>query len=274
MSQPIILFRPDKWSADELKVCQQFFPVSQTRMKLPPEALVIGRYSVLPYYYELTQDLKCINSRLINSSLEHSFIANFDWYNYIPHLTPQTWFDASEASRAFNSLPHGMVIKGRTNSAKNWYWMYAKTKEDFYRIDKFHHQHEMLAAQGIVYREYIPLDIIEKAPLPESIDFANEWRCFFYKKELLCFGYYWTMATDEAIERANNQNLAEMFFTAREAAKLLSEHTNFFVVDIAKTSEGRWIVVEVNDGQMSGLSMCNPELLYKNLQKQFFGELK
>ncbi len=144
--------------------------------------------------------------------------------------------------------------------------MYAKTKDDFYRIDKFHHQHEMLAAQGIVYRQYIPLDVIEKAVIPESIDFVNEWRCFFYKKELLCFGYYWTIATDEAIERANSQNLSGMLSKASEAAKLLSEHTNFFVVDMAKTADGEWIVIEVNDGQMSGLSMCSPELLYKNLR--------
>lgn len=263
--KPVVLFRSDKWSADEKEVCKKHFPVADTRMRLPTDSLVIGRYSVLPFYYELQQDLETINSKLINSHHEHRYIANFDWYYDIENLTPKTFFDTTEASRAFNDMPHGMILKGRTNSAKSWEWMYAKTKDDFYRIDKFLHQHEMIAAQGVVYREYVPLDIIEKSAIANSFNFVNEWRCFFYKKELLSFGYYWTMASDEAIERANSQNMAEMLDVAGKASKELAKHTNFFVVDVAKTAEGAWIVIEVNDGQMSGLSMCDENILYSNL---------
>ena len=36
-------------------------------------------------------------------------------------------------------------------------------------------------------------------------------------------------------------------------------------IDVAQTESGEWIVVELNDGQMSGLSENNPEVLYKNL---------
>jgi len=45
----------------------------------------------------------------------------------------------------------------------------------------------------------------------------------------------------------------------------IADYANFFVLDMAETADGRWIVVEVNDGQMSGLSMCNPEELYANM---------
>lgn len=267
--QPTILFRADKWSTDEMEIARQFFPTYQSRMALPANSLVIGRYSVLPFYRELQEDLKLVGSKLINSSLQHSFIANFDWYHALQQdhlgITPNTYFCATLASQRFNDMPHGMILKGRTNSAKAWEWMYADSKEAFYRIDKFLHQHEMIAAQGVVYREYVPLKVIEKSVLPKSFDFVNEWRCFFYKKQLLCFGYYWSMASEEAIEQANDQNLAEMLDTAQRAANTLSESTNFFVVDVAQTAEGNWIVIEVNDGQMSGLSMCDENLLYKNL---------
>lgn len=268
---PAVLFRSDRYSEEELQICEKYFSVVKSRMKVPKNSLVIGRYSVLPFYNELISDLLEVDSKLINTATEHYHISSFDWYNtlinidYPEGITPRTWFDVTEASKIFETLPNGMILKGRTNSAKVWDLMYAKTKEDFYRIDKHLHQHEMIGPQGIVYREYIPLEIIEKSVIPNSHNFVNEWRCFFYKKSLLCFGYYWSVATDEAIKRANEQNLAEMLFTAQRAADALSEKTTFFVVDVAKTVDGRWIVIEVNDGQMSGLSMCNPDLLYVNL---------
>jgi hypothetical protein len=46
----------------------------------------------------------------------------------------------------------------------------------------------------------------------------------------------------------------------------VKDKVNFFVMDIAKTQSGDWIVVELNDGQMSGLSENDPNVLYKNLK--------
>jgi hypothetical protein len=54
---------------------------------------------------------------------------------------------------------------------------------------------------------------------------------------------------------------------AQEAADLVSEFTNFFVLDLAKDTTGRWWVVEVNDGQMSGLSTIPMERFYANLNR-------
>jgi hypothetical protein len=261
-----ILFRSDKWSKEEKEICRKYFPTFDYRMLLPANSLVVGRYSVLPFYYELEQDLKTINSNLINSFSQHNYIANFTWYEDIAKYTPKTYFDVTEASQAFDSLPRGMVLKGRTNSLKSWENMYAKDKESFYRIDKLLMQNELTASQGVVYREYVPLEVIEKACLPGCFDFVNEWRCFFYGNQLLTFGYYWSIATEEAIERVSRQNLGEMLSLAKTVANIICKKTNFFVLDLAKTQDGRWIVVEVNDGQMSGLSMCNPELLYGNLK--------
>lgn len=268
-----MLFRSsDHASLAELAVAKKYFDVLETRMFIPKNSLVVGRYSVLPYYRELERDLAFNDSHLINSVAEHKYIANFDWYHDIANLTPRTWFNATAASFAFDDLPHGMVLKGRTNSSKSWEWMYAKTKEDFFRIDKYLHQNEMLAHQGIVYREYFPLEIIEKSCIPNSFNFVNEWRCFFYKNALLAMGYYWTMAEESSIERANQQDLCDARTVAYDAASKLSKHTNFFVVDIAKTAEGSWIVIEVNDGQMSGLSCCNEEELYSNLKSRIVVE--
>lgn len=54
---------------------------------------------------------------------------------------------------------------------------------------------------------------------------------------------------------------------ASEIAQIASQRTNFFVLDLAKTKAGKWILIEMNDGQMSGLSENNADELYANLAK-------
>lgn len=47
----------------------------------------------------------------------------------------------------------------------------------------------------------------------------------------------------------------------------VSPHINFFVMDVARTEDGKWLLIELNDGQMSGLSENNPEVLYSKLSR-------
>lgn len=48
-------------------------------------------------------------------------------------------------------------------------------------------------------------------------------------------------------------------------ARICAAHAEFYVIDVAKTVYGEWIVIEMNDAQMSGLSMVEPIELYTNL---------
>ena len=47
----------------------------------------------------------------------------------------------------------------------------------------------------------------------------------------------------------------------------MSEYANFFVLDLAEKKSGGWVLVEINDGEMSGLSENDPDMLYSNLRK-------
>jgi hypothetical protein len=40
---------------------------------------------------------------------------------------------------------------------------------------------------------------------------------------------------------------------------------------VAKTQSGEWIVIELNDGQMAGLSDNDPSVLYHNLKVRLEG---
>jgi glutathione synthase/RimK-type ligase-like ATP-grasp enzyme len=58
---------------------------------------------------------------------------------------------------------------------------------------------------------------------------------------------------------------------AKKCAKEVSLKTNFFVLDIGQGVNGEYYLIEVNDGQMSGLSECDPVLLYSRLKEVING---
>ena len=49
---------------------------------------------------------------------------------------------------------------------------------------------------------------------------------------------------------------------------------NFFVIDIAQKEDGDWIIIEVNDGQQSGLSENSADILYQNLYNSIQNDSK
>ena len=125
--QPKILFRKDPTNEDEWQIAvDENCPIVDQRT-LCQDNLVFGRYSVLPYYKELEEDLKNHGSSLINSYSQHCWIANFDYYEELKAYTPETWMDHD-----FYKCDHKgpFVVKEKTNSRKlNWdTMMFAKDK--------------------------------------------------------------------------------------------------------------------------------------------------
>lgn len=260
--EPIILFRKSRETDEEEKVARQYFPETTNSRVDCHNSLVIGRYSCLPFYRELEVDLLLNGCRLINSFTQHSWIANFDYYFDLKNEvdTPESWTQDN-----FWTAPEGkFVVKGATNSRKHaWKTsMFAENKKEAIRIAHELQQDSLIGNQRIIFRRYVPLKIYETGIC--GMPFANEWRCFFLGKELLTVGYYWSVAEDSTIENALLTGTALDF--AKKTAKLASEYTNFFVLDIAEKADGGWTLIEINDAQQSGLSENNPHTLYKKLK--------
>ncbi len=255
--KPIILFRADSETQHEYFVAEKYFDATKQRNAIPENSLVIARYSCLPYFKELEADLGLKNSKLINSFQMHNWIANFDYYEVVKDYTFETWMNAWE-------IPEGipMVVKGKTNSKKGWWSskMFCENKQVAILTGISLMEDSLIAQQGVIYRRYEPLVTYEIGINGQR--FTNEWRFFFYKNELLSFGYYWSLAEDT--NKIIDPKAIEL---AKEIASKCSEHANFFVLDLAEKESGGWILVEINDGQMSGLSENNPEELYSNLKK-------
>jgi hypothetical protein len=259
----VILFRSDINLINEEDVARQYFDVVNSRLDLK-DNLVIGRYSCLPYYKELENDLKKQNSKLINSYQEFSYIADFEYYYDLEEFTPKTYFRLEDIPKTGMSF----ILKGRTNSRKNsWSNFFAKDFNQAVELYCKLNEDSLISDQGIIIREYVELENFGYSV--SNFPFANEWRLFFYKNQLLSSFYYWS--TSEYIPQ---QLEASGFEFAQNIANIVSSKTNFFVIDIAKTKQGQWIVVELNDGQMSGLNNSNPEILYQNLKRAIDNESK
>jgi len=257
--KPVLLFRKDYNTEEEFEIAKRYFDVYEYRSEVPAKSLVFGRYSTLPFYKELEIDLLNNDSKLVNSFSQYNWIANFDWYEALSEYTFKTWFRAQD-------LPDDgtqFVVKGRTNSRKHEWnrLMFAENKQRAIEIMLALNEDSLIAPQGVVFRKYEPLVTYEIGN--NGLPFTNEYRFYFYKGKLLAYGYYWTMAKETEREIG-----LEGYQFAAKMSSLVRKYSNFYVIDIAEKVSGGWVVVEINDAQMGGLSEINPKTFYAALSQR------
>jgi hypothetical protein len=267
--KPVVLFRKSLSEEGELEACSKYIKTVSSRMDIENGSYVIGRYSVLPYYGELEQDLSRVNSKLCNSYNQHRWIADiWEWaspYSLLEKFTPKTW-------DSLVNLPDNkqFILKGRTNSRKNLWntHMFASDRSKVTDIAISLLQDPLICEQGIVVREFIPLK--QLAVSISGAPVTNEWRTFWFVKEgvpyLLSKGFYWKKSFPSLSGEFTKNAETLVYKIAQAIAE--NEAATFFVLDIAqKQNSEDWILIEVNDGQMSGTCGCDEEELYSNLAK-------
>lgn len=265
--RPVILIRDSSEFGEtnqEIESAERFFPgrVFKYRSEVPKNCLVFGRYAVLPFYRELESELMLKNSALVNSYNQHRYIADIrNWYEDVKEFTPKTftqWGGLTEGS---------WVVKGATSSRKhNWNThMFASGRENLLKVIRLLMDDLTISQDGLVVREYVPLkkvcDGINGLPI------VKEWRMFFYGENYIAGSYYWSTHLEEYTEAHGAGVPNEVIEYAKRIAKIVAEKTNFFVLDVAEKEDGGFILIEINDGQMSGLSCIEPDEFYGNLSK-------
>lgn len=244
---------------EEFDICVKNIKTVEYRTQVPKNSLVVGRYSVLPFYQELENELKRNGSFLINSYKMHRYIADINnYYEDLKDFTPKTY-------KEWFNIPEGQyVVKGVTNGRKHQWntHMYAKDKASLQDVIKRVFDDSFISNQGVVVREYIPLKQFDEGI--NGLPITNEWRFFFYKNELLTHGYYWSSFPEVEEKATCNQDMIDF---AKNIASIVSKKVNFFVVDVAEKADGGYVLIELNDGQMSGLSLCPIDQLYLKLNE-------
>ncbi|MCH8518123.1 MAG: ATP-grasp domain-containing protein [Cyclobacteriaceae bacterium] len=243
-------------------VARRFF--YRFRSQIPAQSVVFSRYGSVPNPHELELELKWRGSRCVNPASVTKAIENFEWYEILVRdgiRTPRTWFEG------FDSLPEGRyVAKGRTNSRK-WNWcthMYAEDLGSLLQVRQNLYDDPFIAEQGIVVREFIEFDSYDKDV--NGMPVTNEYRVFVLDGKVIASGFYWANWIYELEQRSPERDWNETpepaIGLARDAARSLGYP--FVAVDVASVGD-EWVVVEVNDGNMSGLCCIDPETFYRNL---------
>lgn len=255
--EPVLLFRVDADSEPELEAARRHWPIEHDRARCW-DRLVVGRYSVLPFYDALEQDLSDRGCRLVNRYAQHQWIANFDYYPTFRDVTPESW-----SEEEFAAAPDGpFVLKGRSSSFKH-HWselMFAEDKAEAVRKAAVLRERQVIAQQGLLFRRFVPLEAFGHTP--SGLPISNEWRFFFVRERLIGYGYYWARLAPAGRPAIDAAGVA----FARDCAARVADSAVFFVVDIARTTDGRWLLIELNDGQTSGLMGLDADEFYRQLR--------
>lgn len=258
--RPVVLIRETLSEQSEIEAAKKYFPVIHQRTQVQKGDLVIPRYSALPFYKEFEADVNYIGGKLINTFGEHRYAADLKaWYGDLCEHTPKTWFD-------MQCLPEEgpFVLKGETSS-KKFQWnthMFAKNKKEAMHVHGLLGEDGYVGYQPIVARQYVPLRKLAQGF--QGLPISEEYRYFILDGKVLTGAFYWSEHYDVIDEKDRDISQVPTEWL-EEVIYLVSDRIRFFVLDIARTEDGHWIVIEVNDGQQSGLSMNDPDILYSRL---------
>jgi hypothetical protein len=259
MSRYVVLYRGIEFEKEELEAASKYFVCTNRRPDIQSGDLVIGRYSLLPFYGEQEADINYVGARLINNCAKHRYIADLQNYVYdLQELTPRTWNNVQ-------SLPENIsfVLKGETNSRKSSWKkdMFAPSKKEALEIYGRLSDDSLIGNQQIYIREYVPLfkylDGINGMPV------TKEFRFFVAYKQILCGGYYWQNYIDDLPGMPDVNEVPKQFL--QQVIDRVGDQSNFYTIDVGQTQQGDYIVIELNEGQQAGLSCNDPETLYRNL---------
>lgn len=221
-------------------------------------------------YSNLYNELKSKNILLINNPSEYIFCHYFpNSYNVIKEKTAKSiFFDFNNdldyellisKLSIFNGKP--ILVKDFVKSQKHK-WndaCFIKSSSDLEEVkrvtDNFIKLQGSSLNKGLVFREFLELEFIgehSKSKMP----LTKEYRLFFFKGELIGKYNYW----DEG------KYISDDFSIDEFSQIVKSIKSNFFTMDIAKTINGDWKIIEIGDGQVSGLpDNADIELFYKGI---------
>lgn len=221
------------------------------------------------FYSLMTKDLWLINT-------EHQYI-NCHWfpssYNYsairknTPKMVfiPKREFELSEIRSYVKPLlkSYGtkcpIIIKDYVKSEKH-FWneaCFCPDANDTSHVEKVVKKFMELRdiEGGVIFKEFVDLENVQFDPILKT-QTAKEYRLFFLKGQLIDCSKYW---------ESNEYNELPPLDMFEEIGKGID--SNFFSMDVAKKKDGAWTIIELGDGQCSGLTKsCNIKEFYNKLK--------
>lgn len=207
-------------------------------------------------YEQLYAALQSLGLSLINDPSAYRFCHHLPgWYATLAEHTPRSVCIPTEGpvsiSRLMEELsPFGdrpVIVKDWVKSQKHhWeeacYIPRASDPEAVQRIvGRFLQLQGTELTGGLVFREFIELAKVGTHPR-SGMPLTCEYRLFFLDGACFYHNRYWSDGEypDDALPLPQFEALAGLV------------RSRFFTMDVAKTAENRWIVIELGDGQVAG----------------------
>lgn len=236
----------------------------------PTVAIYRGWMMPPAQYEQLYNALVARNVRLINTPEQYRHCHYLpESYHLVERRTPKTtWLNTengfTEETIAASLAPFGdrpVILKDFVKSQKH-YWTEAcfipsasDTTAAVAVVRRFLDLVDQNPQGGLVFREYVDLEPIGIHPA-SGMPLTLEFRVFQLRGVPVCVCKYWDEAEYPDIALPH-ELLSEVGGNVRSP---------FFTVDIAKLRSGGWIVIEVGDGQVSGLpENADPAAFYRSL---------
>lgn len=190
------------------------------------------------------------------------------WYEDFCGETAETIWETEGTLQNALSMTKGLegayIVKDYVKSRKHeWYDAcfirdIADAENTSRVIGNFIERQGSALVGGIVLRKYEKLKQIgfhERSKMPIS----EEYRVFIYAGKVLTIEGYWT-------EKSEGNLSPEEYQWIDTIAKRV--HSSFVTVDIARREDGSLIIMELGDGQVSGLQQIKPDTFYEAFKEQ------
>jgi hypothetical protein len=207
------------------------------------------------------------NVWLINDPRQYATCHLFvDWYKVAEGFTPRSaWVEGIDLDGAVKLVRETIggpaIVRDFVKSRKHE-WndaCFIESPEDAARVIRnfVERQGESLVG-GIVVREFVKLRHLGRHP-KSGTPLSLEYRSFWLDGEPLLTLPYWAEATYDP------QLVPPLERFRPVVAKIDSR---LFSMDLAMTEEGEWIIVEIGDGQVSGIPIESAREFYANLAER------
>lgn len=214
-------------------------------------------------YEGLEEMIESMGMKLLIHNAEHLRCSTIEkWYPAIKDKTPFTkiYDELPDVDELLKDFSFPVFIKGnRQTNRHNKAQCIIENAKAYEQLKRIWKSDSILSWQKVAVRKYVKLQTIDDTSYPEMVPISYEFRFFCFEGKCVAYGPYWYMGNKYAMSPEDEKVAIEL---SEWAAHRVA--TCFIAVDLAKTDDGEWIIIEVNDAQESGFVGINPLPLWKN----------
>ncbi len=225
-----------------------------------PVLLHIG---AIENYESVESSLEELGMKLLVHEAEHNRCSTIEkWYPALKGRTPFTkiYDELPDVQELLKDFSFPVFIKGNRQTNRHQRSQCIIESEDQYETLREEWKRDsVLSWQKVAVREYVPLMEIDSTSFPDMVPISYEFRFFYFEGKCMAYGPYWNMGPKYELAETELPEVLNLTDWAAERLGVL-----FPAIDVAKTSSGDWIIIEVNDAQESGFVGANPLILWNN----------